>query len=165
MELVEPRDYGILSCINCIGIHPDESVNRKTIVARIHQPQKVVALQLMKYEEKRKEGIYNNKSCLLCGRTYDDEGRLDESWELTRERVKQEFENGGVPGLSEEQLNKIVAKCVQAWRYLWEHRASIKPEHAELMTFVGRMDYIMCHAQEAIEQGKKEIIDEKLVKQ
>jgi len=162
---VDSRETGILSCINCIGIHPDEIITQATIMHRLHQPQKVVAIQKMKFEQKRKLGIYNDKSCMLCGRTYTSEGHLDESWELTKERVKAAYEDAGVTGLKDEEYNQIVARCVKSWRYLWKHRAKIKTEEAEMMTFKGRLTYILCHIQEAMEKGKKKILDKELVKQ
>lgn len=160
---IDSRETGILCCINCIGMHPDEPVTAATIKGRLHHPQKVVAIQKMKYEEKRKLGLYDNKSCMLCGRTYDGEGYLDESWELTKERVKAAYEDAGVVGLSSEDYNKIVARCAKSWRFLWKHRAKITTEQAETMTFVGRMTYILCCIQEAQELGSEKILDEGLV--
>jgi ferredoxin len=157
------RDDGITGCINCIGIHPDEVIDTATIMGRLHHPQKVVAIQRMKFEAKRKSGVYNDKSCMLCGRTYDGEGNLDESWELTKQRVKQEFENAGINNLTDLELNKVVASCVKSWRFLWKHRAKIKTEQAELMTFVGRMTLILTHAQEAKENKKSKVIDKGLI--
>lgn len=150
------KDDGILCCINCIGIHPDEPIKKLDIMNRLHKPQRVVANQLMRFEAKRKLGVYNNKSCMLCGRTYSPEGNLDESWELTKARVKEEFEHAGVDGVSDEDLNKVVASCAKSWRLLWRNRKTINPEDAEMMTFVGRLTLIITHAQEAREKRNEE---------
>ena len=157
------KDDGILCCINCIGVHPDETITNATITKRLHHPQKVVAIQKMKFEQKRKDGLYTNKSCMLCGRTYDKEGYLDESWELTKKRVQEEFDNAGVPGVSDEDLNKVVASCAKSWRYLWKNRAHIPPQQMEMMTFVGRLTFIISHAQEAREQKKIIMIEKGLL--
>lgn len=143
------REFGILCCINCIGIHPDEPITLVTAMSRLNHPQKVVANQLMKFERKRKDGLYTNKSCMLCGRTYDQEGNLDESWELTAKRVAIEFNNAGVSGVSDSDIKKVVASCIKSWKLLWKNRATIKPTDAEMMTFVGRLTLIITHAQEA----------------
>ena len=143
------RESGILCCINCIGIHPDEPITLATAISRIKSPQKVVANQLFKFEKKREAGLYNDKSCMLCGRTYDRNGNHDESWELTAQRVAEEFRNAGVDGVSDSDIRKVVASCIKSWKLLWRNRATIKPADAEMMTFVGRLTLIITHAQDA----------------
>ena len=143
------REYGIPNCINCTGMHPDEIINMMTVVNRIKSPQKVAANQIFQFEKKRAQGLYNNKSCMLCGRTYDHNGYLDESWELTANRVHGEFENAGIYGVSDGDVKRVVATCIKSWKMLWKNRATIKPEDAEKMTFVGRLTLIITHAQES----------------
>ena len=146
------KDYGIIGCINCTGMHPDETINIMEIMNRIHKPQKVVAHKLMALEKKRKLGLYNDKSCALCGRTYDKNGHLDESWELTAERVKISFDEAGVPGVTDHDIKKVVASCIKSWKILFKNRATITPRDAETMTFIGRLALIITHAQEAREK-------------
>jgi len=157
------RDNGILCCVNCIGMHPDEPITMMTIATRLVIPEEVVAKQLMAF--KNKKGLYKNKSCMLCGRTYDDNGDLDETWELTAKRVKMEFDNAGVHGVDDAYIKQVVASCIKSWKLLWRNRATItRPEQMEQMTFTGRMVLIITHAQMAREKkntlnnGKKGLL-------
>jgi len=149
MAKVQKADLGILCCINCVGMHPDEPITSMEIMARIKDPQKTVMKQLAKFEVKRLSGLYNHKSCMLCGRTYDANGNLDVTWELTAQRVKIEFEAAGVHGVDDAMIKQVVASCIKSWKMLWGNRGTVKPEDAEKMTFCGRLALIITHAQEA----------------
>ena len=155
MGKVTKPDLGITCCVNCIGMHPDEPITAVTVMSRIKDPAKVVHKQLMSFEKKRKEGLYNNKSCMLCGRTYDAQGNLDESWDLTAKRVKAEFDSAGVYGVDDAMVKEVVASCVKSWKMLWKNRATILPADMEKMTFAGRLALIITHAQEAREKKIK----------
>jgi len=144
---VTNSDYGILCCINCIGIHPDETITMGTVMSRLHSPIKAAHHQFMKF--KKKKEFYKNKSYMLCGRTYDANGDLDETWRLTAERVAIEFDEAGVRGVNEAYINQVVASCIKSWKILWKNRGTIKPADAEKMTFCGRLALIITHAQEA----------------
>jgi len=161
-EVKKQQDFGILSCINCIGVHPDETITIMTAINRIKAPITEVHRQLAKFEKKK--NLYKNKSCMLCGRTYDNEGNLDESWELTAKRVKIELDCAGVTGVDDVYIKQVVSSCIKSWKMLWKNRGTIKPADAEKMTFAGRLALIITHAQEArmkrntLGNGKKGII-------
>ena len=148
---VKDEKWGIPCCIQCIGMHPDEPITMVEAMHRIHNPQKLVAAKLMSFEEKRLK-LYKNKSCMLCGTTYDASGNPDESWKLTAQRVAIEFRNLGIHGVSDAEINQVVATCRKSWILLWKNRATIKPEDAEKMTFAGRLALIITHAMEAREK-------------
>ena len=156
------KEEAILCCVNCIGVHPDEPITMATAMSRIKAPQQVVHAQLMKYEKKK--NLYKNKSCMLCGRTYDKDGNLDETWTLTAKRVKQEFDHAGIDGVDDAMVEQVVASCIKSWKLLWKNRGTIKPADAEKMTFAGRLALIITHAQDAREKrntlggGKKGVI-------
>lgn len=132
-------------------MNPDEPVTMLEAMNRIYNPQKVVAAKLLSFEKKRLL-LYPNKTCMLCGTTYDEAGNPDETWERTARRVKYEFENAGVHGVSDSDIKRVVATCRQSWKLLWKNRATIKPSDAEKMTFAGRLALIITHAQEAREK-------------
>ena len=158
----EKEEYSILSCINCIGVHPDETITMMTVISRMKNPIETVHRQFAKYTKKK--DLYKNKSCMLCGRTYNGNGELDETWELTAKRVKIEFDAAGVPGVDDAYIKQVVASCIKSWKILWKNRATIKPEDAEKMTFCGRLALIITHAQDSrmkrnqLNSGKKGIV-------
>ena len=44
---------GILHCVNCVGLHPDESVTKKEIYNRLVNNQKNIFLKLKGFERKK----------------------------------------------------------------------------------------------------------------
>lgn len=148
---VKEEKWGIPCCVNCVGLHPDEPITMVEAMNRIHNPQKVVAAKLMTFEQKRLS-LYANKSCMLCGTTYDRNGNSDETFQLTAERVAIEFRNMGIHGVNDADIKKVVATCRKSWVLLWKNRATIKPADAEKMTFAGRLALIITHAMEAREK-------------
>lgn len=144
----QKQSAGILCCMNCVGMHPDEPITMFEVVNRIKNPSRAVAAKLMSFEKKKKT-LYANKSCMLCGRTYDNNGDLDETWELTARRVKQEFDHAGISGVTDSNIKQVVASCFKSWKTLWANRGTITAQDAEKMTFAGRLALIITHAQEA----------------
>ena len=53
------NDSAVPSCINCIGIHPDEVITTMTIMNRVHRPQKEIANQLCISEKTVKNHVSN----------------------------------------------------------------------------------------------------------
>lgn len=162
----DKKDLALRYCVNCIGMHPDEEVDSKEVINRLEHPQKLVALKKMTFEAKKLEH-YTGKSCTLCGRSYDDKGDLDESWELTAKEVRSSFQEFEMEGLTKKQSNELVANCVAVWKFLWKNRATIEPQHQAIMTFSGRLNYIICKLQIDMEKRNsssisKEAFDEAL---
>lgn len=139
---------GILCCVNCVGMHPDEPITLFQVYNRIANTSKEIVNQMKKYERK-KLTLYKNKSCMLCGRTYDHNGELDETYELTARRVKIEFDMAGIPGVPDYKIKEVVAACRKSWLMLWKNRGTISAQDAEKMTFCGRLALIITHAQDA----------------
>ena len=153
-------------CVNCIGMHPDEEVDSKEVINRLEHPQKLVALKKMSFEAKKLEH-YAGKFCTLCGRSYDVNGDLDETWKLTAKEVSNSFQELGIKGFTNEQCNRLVANCLAVWKFLWKNRATIAPQHQAIMTFSGRLNYIICKLQLDMDKRKsstisKEAFDEAL---
>jgi len=139
---------GILHCVNCVGLHPNESVTKKEIYNKLVNHQRDLAIKLMQYQ-KIKHKQYANKSCILCGRSYDKKGDLDESWKQTAKKVKDEFDNSGVFGVPDNKINEVVASCRKAFIYLLNNKQYMTAEQMERFTFSGRLALIITHAQEA----------------
>lgn len=143
--------WGIPCCVNCIGMHPDEPITAIEIKHRLVNPQKVVAAKLMSFEKKRL-AMYANKSCMLCGRSYGSDGNCDETWKMTAKRVHMEFQAVGIIGVSDKDIDRVVATCRKSWLLLWQNRGTIRPVDADKMTFCGRLALIITHALEAREK-------------
>ena len=84
----------INGCINCTGYHPNQIPTIHDFQRRMCNPAKDAWIQLA--SQKNFAHLYKNKSCSLCGRTYDENGDLDVSWKMTARRVKEEFRNAGI---------------------------------------------------------------------
>lgn len=147
VEIVNNKG-GILCCVNCVGMHPDEPITLFQVYNRIANTSKEIVNQFKKFEDKRLT-LYRNKSCMLCGRTYDNNGNPDETYELTAQRVKIEFDCAGVTGVSDYHIKQTVAACRKSWLTLWKNRGTITAQDAEKMTFCGHLALIITHAQEA----------------
>lgn len=159
---VSETRLGIPFCINCVGWHPDQLPTIIDAWRRMKDPQKDAFGQHKLFEEKRLS-LYRNKSCALCGRSYDDNGELDTTWKITAKRVKQEFDNAGVFGVADKQIEIVVARCRKAVEFLIKHRMYLfavcrklelqgDPDAYEKMTrytFAGTLAFIITHAQEA----------------
>ena len=139
---------GILHCVNCVGLHPDESVTRKEIYNRLVNNQKNIFLKLKGFERK-KLTQYANKTCILCGRSYDKKGDLDDTWISTAKLVKKEFDGAGLYGIPDYKINEVVASCRKAFIYLMNNKQFMNFEQMERFTFVGRLTLIITHAIEA----------------
>lgn len=148
----------LMFCVNCIGLHPDELPDAKEVNLRLQSPQKLVALKKMKFEEKKLEH-YANGTCTLCGRSYDEEGDLDESWNLTAKKVEESITDCDIQGVTTEYINKIVANCLKTWKLLWANRATITPEHQAMMTFSGRLAFLITKIDEDLEKRNTNQVD------
>ena len=143
---VAEQKGGITYCINCVGLHPDQVVTRDLIRQRLIDPAQNVLhqtaiLNLKKY-------LYVNKSCSMCGRTYDNQGEFDASWKLTAKRVKQEFDNAGIHGVDDKQVDQVVAKCRKSINFLIGNKKHIPKNKWEMLTFSGQLVLIITTAQE-----------------
>lgn len=147
IELVGSEKGGINWCVNCVGIHPDAAPDIMDYVRKMKDPGKDAMHQWQTYEKKLY--LYKNKSCAMCGRTYDKNGRLDETFELTAKRVKEEFDHAGVFGVADSDIQLVVADCRKAFIYLLANRPNIQPQYWERFTFQGRLLTIICKAQDA----------------
>lgn len=156
-------ELAIPCCISCIGLHPDEAMSLIEIKNRIVNPQKLAAAKLMSFEKKRLL-LYRNKSCTLCGTTYDNNGNPDESWELTAKRVKMSFDDAGVLGVPDNMVKRTVAKCRKTWLMLLRNRDNLSFSQMEKMTFAGHLAWIITHAQHAREQKQALGVTESLSK-
>lgn len=138
---------GIPYCVNCVGFHPHEAPKMVDFFERLHNPQRSVMRKHI--ETPKVMGEYKDKSCMMCGRTYDSSGELDESWEMTAKRVKEELTNAGIFGTTDNKVKEIVAKCRKSFTTLLRNRFAIPIERWQYLTFSGQLAFIITVAQEA----------------
>jgi len=151
--VTEPK--GVACCFGCCGLHPDEAVDIYLMAQKMVSPERAAWKQAATFEKKKH--LYRNKSCMICGRTYDKNGDLDETWKLTAERVKKEFDNAGVYGVSDKHIEWVVARCRRSVTELFKLRPQIIAlckqngnwDAMERMTFAGTLAMIITHAQES----------------
>lgn len=161
IEIIEEK-LGMPWCVNCVGIHPDKMPGLMDFAKKIETPQIDAWTQItrMKNWEIRKH--YANKSCMLCGRTYDASGELDVSWKRTAERVAEELQRAGLFGVDDKKVELIVARCRKSVKFLFENRFQINPKKWERFTFCGCLALIITNAQEARISKNKGITPENL---
>lgn len=147
IESVEGNKGGISFCVFCVGIHPDKLPSIMDYIRKMAEPGQDAMAQWQAYGKNLH--LYKDKSCVLCGRTYDSHGECDETWELTAKRVKEEFENAGVFGVSDSDVKLTVAECRKAFLFLLKNRMSLTYEQMERSTFTGRLVTIITSAQNA----------------
>jgi len=149
-------------CMNCVGWHPDQLPTIIDAFKKMTNAHKDAWKQQQTFEGKRLN-VYANKSCALCGRTYNSDGTLDETWKETAYRVKQEFDHAGIFGVSDKDIELIVAKCRKAVRFLFKNRIYLISMATEKFnagnedaflgvqkwTFSGHLALILTHAIEA----------------
>lgn len=145
---VKDTKMGIPWCVNCVGLHPDHIPDIRDFGRKMLNAQKDVMVQISQLKKPEILGLYRDKSCQLCGRTYKLDGSLDTTWELTAKRVKQELDHAGVFAVDDQKVKLIVAKCRKSVQYLFENRMKINPAHWEKFTFSGTLVTIITHAQE-----------------
>ena len=136
---------GIKYCQNCVGLHPDELPDFKHIHGMIKDPSKTVGAKILGFDNKRLLQ-YANKSCMLCGRSYKFDGQLDETWEITASRVKQEFEAVYIT-LPDDVVKLVVASCRKAFLYAFENRERLSMHQLERLSFAGHIAWLMTIAQ------------------
>lgn len=137
---------GIKWCINCVGFHPSDEPALEDFWKRLTNPQKAVFQKHVQTQAVVND--YRNKSCMMCGRTYDKDGKCDETWKLTAERVKEELTHAGLFGVDDKKIEMIVAQCRKSFMTLLKYRFSIPKEKWPYMTFSGCLAYIITVAQE-----------------
>jgi len=147
---------GIPWCINCVGFHPSDAPSLADFWVRLHNPQRAAMQKMVQHRKVMDD--YRNKSCMLCGRTYDSAGVVDDTYKMTAHRVKQELDHAGLFGVDEKQVEAIVAKCRKSFKFLLENRNSIPREKWEYLTFSGCLSYIITVAQET-RRTKNEVPD------
>ena len=151
---------GIEKCMLCVGMHPGEIITKITQANRMFNPQEYVKDKLMSLAEtkdgrERRVKLYKNKMCVLCGQAYNNTGHPDETWDLTARQIKIEFDSAGIPGVSDKNVELVVADCRKSWVRLWAHRHLFTPQQQERLTFAGRLAVIITSAQETREKGGK----------
>ena len=144
-DIITPS--GLRHCLHCVGMHPDQKVTRTEIRFRLTDMAKLMILKHRQMAEKA--DLYKNKSCILCGRTYDENGKCDETWKLTAHRVKQEFDHAGIYGVDDRDIEKVVAKCRKAFITLMDNKELIPLDKWEMMTFQGQLALTIAAAQDA----------------
>ena len=127
---------GISQCMLCISLHPGEIVTKVVRAKRMFNSQEYVKDKLMSLAEtkdgrERRVKLYKNKMCNLCGQAYNNTGHPDESWVLTARQLKIEFDSVGIFGVSDTNINLVVADCRKSWIKLWAHRHMITPAQQE----------------------------------
>jgi len=150
---------GIAWCIYCSSYHPDEFPTKYEMYKRMMYPNKMVLRQLKRLDKKLH--LYRNKSCSLCGRSYDFSGELDESWKITARRVKQEFDYAGIYGVSDRSVDLVVSQCRKSVQTLFEQIPNLQYkirgtgdftekdlEFFTSLTFSGQLALIISGAQE-----------------
>lgn len=147
---VQDVKHGIPWCISCVGFHPSDSPSLVDFWERLHNPNRAV---MRKHKQTAKViGEYCNKSCMLCGRSYDETGKLDETFKITAKRVREEFQNAGVFGIDDKKIEMVVAQCRKSFTVLLANRFRIPKERWQYLTFSGQLAYIITVAQETRSQ-------------
>ena len=147
VQISEEKKYGVPWCVNCVGLHPNQTINRAEIAGRLLSPQKLIWARTTNVPAL--QPLYSDMSCMLCGRTYDHAGNLDETWKLTAKRVREEFQRAGVFGIEDRKIELVVAQCRKTFLFLYKNRMKLSLPHWERMTFAGCLANIITHAQEA----------------
>lgn len=147
-QVIEEK-LGIPWCLYCVGWHPDKIPDLVDYAMKVDKPQTDAMMQLKKFNNWETRKLYKNKSCMICGRTYGDDGELDKTWKMTAKRVKEELDYAGVFGVADEKINLIVARCRKSSTYLMKNRFGIPIDKWERFTFSGCLALIITHAQEA----------------
>jgi len=141
------QNHSINHCLNCVGQHPDYFPDFSDFKKRTINPQKDVFTKVIQY--KSKMHLYKNKSCQMCGRSYDGIGELDQTWKITAKRVHEELIHAGIFGVDDKKVELVVARCRKSVEFLFKNRFSLNPAHWEKFTFSGTLALIITHAQEA----------------
>lgn len=113
-------------CMNCVGFHPDHMPTVEEAAMKAHNPQRDAHRQHIKFDKLRLS-VYRNKSCSLCGRTYNEDGNLDETWSMTARRVKLCLADQGY-FVDDQQVEHVVAKCRQSVEFLFKNRIALAQE-------------------------------------
>lgn len=143
---VKDQKHGIPWCINCVGFHPSDAPSLVDFHERLHNPNRAV---MRKHAQHAKLiGEYKDKSCMLCGRSYDANGVLDETFKITAKRVREEFINAGLFGIDDKKIEQVVAQCRKSFTVLLANRFRIPRERWQYLTFSGQLAYIITVAQE-----------------
>lgn len=144
---VKEEKLGIGWCLNCVGYHPEHMPDMRDFAKRLTNPQKDAWHQHATFLDKAAQ--YRNKSCALCGRSYDHDGKLDETWSITAKRVKEELQRAGIFGTDDKKVELVVARCRKSVQFLFENRFKINPKEWEKFTFAGTLALIITHAIES----------------
>jgi len=147
LSLGPDKKEGIPWCLNCVGQHPDYMPDFNDFYKRTVNPQKDAWTKVIQYREKAH--LYRNKSCAICGRTYNKHGELDQTWKMTAKRVKQELEFAGIYGVDDRKVELVVARCRKSVEFLFANRFQLNPRHWDKFTFAGTLATIITHAQTA----------------
>lgn len=146
VKIIEGSGVSIPWCVNCVGMNPGDAPSLLDFFERLHNPQRAVFRKHVQHQKVLHE--YRNKSCMMCGRSYDANGEVDETWQITARRVKEELSNAGLFGVDDAQVEAIVAKCRKSFLTLLQNRFAIPKERWQYLTFSGCLTYIITVAQE-----------------
>lgn len=153
IELTDDHQkLGIPWCLYCVGYHPDDIPTSQDLVKRSLNPQKEVWRKQQQFNQKK--FLYMNRVCILCGRAYDENAKLDETYKLTAKIVKMEFDDAGIHGLDDRTIEAVVAQCRKAFLTLVQYRKELNPQVWKTMTFSGQLDIIINKALETKDKKK-----------
>ena len=147
-QVIEEK-LGIPWCMNCVGWHPDKIPGLVDYAMKVDRPQTDVMVQLKQFDKWETRKHYKNKSCMICGRSYGEDGELDKTWDMTARRVKEELQRVGLYGVDDSKVNLIVARCRKSTEFLIKNRFGIPIDKWERFTFSGCLALIITHALEA----------------
>lgn len=150
--ITEKNTTSIRWCINCTGYHPNELPTMTDLIQRSTNPQKEIWRKHLQFEKKK--FLYMNRVCVLCGRSYDRNGRSDETFKATAKIVADEFAAAGISGLDDKTIEAVVAQCRKAFMTLIANRKHINPYMWKTLTFSGQLEIILNEACDAKDKKK-----------
>lgn len=175
---IKQQKMGIPWCINCLGLHPEDEFTVADLTQRLYSPQKRALRKMI--EHTKLFNSYVDKSCMMCGRTYDEKGHWEDNdkyWGLTARRVKEEFNSAGVFGIDDKKIEAVVAECRKSCTTLFRNRHLVAHgirqykatgdasalQRYDRMTFAGCLAHLITIAQ-SVRKKKMDIIGNSAVK-
>ena len=146
------QKMGIPWCLHCVGYHPDDIPTHKDLIMRSMNPQREIWRKQQQFAQKK--FLYMNRVCILCGRAYDYNGKLDETYKLTAKIIKMEFEDAGLHGVDDKWIDATIAQCRKAFLTLIRYRKDIDPHLWKSLTFAGQLDIIINQALDTKDKKK-----------
>ena len=148
ISVEEQGKLGIPWCVSCVGWHPDKIPGMKEFSRRLTSAAHDILIASAEFKKWEIRKLYKNKSCMLCGTTYKDDGNPDHTFKITAKRVKLELEAAGVFGVGDDKIEQIVALGRQSCKRLIRDRFKIHPSRWQYMSFSGIVATVITQAQE-----------------